>query len=155
MFNISGFGLSAVVTASKTFPNSVIITDFADDSDPLDSPDFVINETGFGLNGDMVVWSKAGGIEVVLNLIPTSEGDTNLDILAEMNRVGKKKTSARDIINIVVTYPDGRVVTCSQGVVVTTTVMPSVAGIGRQKSRPYRYRFERIVKSMAPPGAQA
>ena len=88
-----------------------------------------------------------------MNLIPTSDGDTNLDVLAEANRVGKKKTSARDKVNIVVTYPDGRVVTCSEGVVVTTTVMPSVAGAGRQKSRPYRYRFERIVKSMGQPGA--
>lgn len=146
MFNISGFGLIANVTASKTFPQGVTIDNFADDADALDSPNVNLADTGFGLNGDMVVWQKAAGIEVTLNVIPTSDSDVNLEIIGEANRIGKGKTNARDKISIVVTYPDGATVTCYEGVAVVATVMPSVSSAGRQKSRPYTYRFERVTK---------
>lgn len=150
MFNISGFGLLATVTASKTFPSGVTIDNFADDADALDHPNFQLAETGFGLNGDMVVWSKAGGIDVTLNIIPTSPSDLNLEILGEANRVGKRKKSARDTIDLVVTYPDGRVITASEGVMITTTLMPSIAAAGREKSRPYTFRFERFASTQPP-----
>lgn len=150
MLNISGFGYSAVITASKTFPNSFTLVDFADDGDPLDSPELPAADTGFGLNGDMLVWTHPQGVEVTFMVIPTSEGDINLDILLDANRVGKKKTSARDIINIVHTYPNGDVVTLSNGVIISGNMLPGVAGSGRLKSRPYKFRFERITKSRAP-----
>lgn len=149
MINISGFGLSAVVTASNTFPSGYVMADFADDADPLDSPDFVTAETGFGLNGDMVVWSRANGIEIATNLIPTSESDVNCEVLLDANRVGKNKTSARDKVTIVWTYPNGDRVTATEGVIVSGTILPPVAGSGRLKSRHYVWRFERVTKTKA------
>lgn len=145
--NISAFGLTAQLVASTTFPNGVTIGDFADDTDPLDSPDFTAADTAYGLNGDMITWSRANGIEIAMGVIPTSDSDDNLDAVLDANRVGKGKTSARDKIDVVFTYPNGQRVTCSSGVIVTGSILPPVASSGRLKSRVYRFRFEKITKS--------
>jgi len=151
MINIAGFGYSALITASNTFPNGFALVDFADDGDPLDSPELPVAETGFGLNGDMLVWTHPQGVEITFMVIPTSEGDINLDTLLDANRVGKGKTSARDKINIVHTYPNGDVATCTNGVILSGNMLPGISGAGRLKSRPYKFRFERITKSRAAP----
>lgn len=145
--NISAFGLIARVVASTTFPQGVDVGDFADDTDPLDSPDFTAADTAYGLNGDMITWSRANGIEIALGIIPTSDSDDNLDAILDANRVGKGKTSARDKIDIVFTYPTGQRVTCSNGVIITGSILPPVSSNGRLKSRTYRFRFEKITKS--------
>jgi hypothetical protein len=145
--NVSAFGLSAQITADKTFPNGFTLTEFADDADPLDSPDFQASDASSGLNGDMLVWSKAGGIEVLVNVIPTSEGDNNLDALLDANRNGKNKSSAKDNIGIVFTYPTGQRVICADGVLLSGPMLPQVAGSGRLKTRQYRFKFEKVTKS--------
>jgi hypothetical protein len=150
MINISGFGLGAQVTASNTFPNGFNVTEWADDADPLDSPDLELADTGMGLNGDMVVWSRPMGIEISLNVIPTTESDTNLDVLAQANRVARGKRGARDTIGIVFTYPNGQIVTMSSGVMISGPMAPPVASAGRMKTHMYKFRFEQISKSNAP-----
>lgn len=147
MINISAFGLSAQILADSTFPNGFPVTEFADDADPLDSPDLATADTGMGLNGDLIVWSRPAGIEITVNVIPTSTGDSNLDALLEANRVSKGKAGARDTITIVFTYPSGQTVTCSNGVIISGPVVSSVAGQGRIKTRQYHFRFEKLSKS--------
>lgn len=147
MLNISGFALSALVSASATFPNGVVVKAFGDDADPLDSPDFAAADTAMGLNGDLIVWTRPSGIELALAVIPTSEDDINLETLLNANRVGKNKSGARDTVNIVITYPNGTRVTASQGVIVLGPVMMSVASAGRFKTRVYRFRFESVSKA--------
>ena len=148
--NVSGFGLVAQITASKTFPNGFGVTSFADDADPLDSPDFQAADTSSGLNGDMLVWSKANGIEVAINVIPTSTDDDNLDALLDANRNGKNKSSAKDLVGIVFTYPTGQRVVCADGVILSGSMLPQVAGSGRLKTRQYRFKFEKVTKSKVP-----
>src|ERR1700756_1611625 len=109
MINISGFGMSVRVTASNTFPNGFTVTEFADDADSIDSPDLDVTDTAMGLNGDLIEWNRAQSIEVSVNVITTSPADVNLEALLEANRVGKGKTSARDVVNLVATYPNGMV----------------------------------------------
>ena len=115
MINVSGFGASIRLVASNTFPNGVTLSDFADDADPIDAPDLQISEAAMGLNGDLVVWNRANPLEVGVNIIPTSESDVNLDVLAAANRVGKRKNSAKDVITLVLTYPSGMVITLNKG----------------------------------------
>ena len=146
MLNISGFGLEARLVASSTFPTGITLTAFSDDGDALDTPDFQVADTGFGLNGDMVVWAKPGGIEAGFSIIPTSQDDVNLDVLMEANRVGKGKRGARDIVDIVVSYPNGTIVTFSSGIMVLGALTPGVQQQGRFKTRVYRFRFEKITK---------
>lgn len=147
MINISGFGLAAHVTASATFPSGFPITAWADDADPLDSPDLDAADTAMGLNGDMIVWSRPQGIEISTNVIPTSPDDVNLNVLLNANRIAKGKTSARDTVGIVFTYSDGTIVTLSSGVIISGPVVPQVASAGRLKTHMYRFRFEQVTKA--------
>lgn len=147
MINVSGYGLAARVTATNTFPAGYPVTAFSDDADPLDSPDFTAADTNTALNGDLVVWSRAAGIEVAFNIIPTSEDDVNFSALLEANRVGKNKRGARDVITIVTTYPSGMTVTYSKGVIVSGSLVPAIGSNGKIKTRQYRFRFENISKT--------
>lgn len=153
MINVSGFGLAAQITATKSFPNGFTLNEFADDADPLDSPDFEAADTAMGVNGHMIVWSRPAGIEVVLSVIPTSPGDTNLDALLVANRVGMNKVSARDQVGIIFTYPNKNVVTMSEGVILSGSIVPQVTSAGRIKTRQYRFRFGNITKTGSPAGA--
>jgi hypothetical protein len=147
MVNISGFGLSAQVIASSTFPNGFQVTAFADDADPLDSPDLQAADTAFGLNGDMLIWSRPAGIEISINVIPDSPDDKNLYALLDANRVAKQKNGARDTVGIVFTYPSGQVVNTSKGAIISGPMLNQVASSGRLKTHMYRFRFEQISKT--------
>lgn len=147
MINVSGYGASIRILASVTFPQGVTIADFADDADPIDAPDLQISEAAMGLNGDLVVWNRANPLEVGVNVIPTSQSDVNLDVLAAANRVGKRKTSAKDVITLVLQYPSGMVITLNKGTLTTGSVIPGIQSQGRVKTRQYRFKFENVVKS--------
>jgi hypothetical protein len=145
MENISGYGLRVTLRASVTFPQGISITQFADDADPLDIPSIQIADKAMGLNGDLIVWGKANPLLVTLNVIPGSDNDKNLSILAEANRTGKGKAPALDVITLVATYPDGSVETFTSGAITDGMPGRSVASSGRQKTRPYVFAFENRV----------
>src|ERR1700692_3740129 len=134
MINISAFGISLAIIASNTFPNGYTITEFAHDADAVDAPDHEVGDTGMGPNGDLVIWNRPVPLEIAYNMIPSSPGDINSNILLEANRAGKGKTSARDIITLVMTYPSGRVVMLNPGTIVTGTLLQPVLAEGRLKS---------------------
>lgn len=140
--DISGFGAQVRLIASTTFPTGFDITQFADDTDPFDIPSLQIADKAMGLNGDLVSWSTANPIEITLSVIPESDDDINLKILAEVNRVGRGKPSVQDEITIVVIYPNGRILSLLRGKL--TDMMPgsSIASSGRLKSKEYVFAFE-------------
>jgi hypothetical protein len=145
--NISTVGISARLVASKTFQSGFDISEFADDADPLDSPDLAVADTGFATNGTMVIWSRPAGIEMALNVIPMSEAAVNLSILLEANRVGKGKVSAQDKCTLVWTYPQGLIVTGNNGAIISGPIMPGAATSGRMKTQRFLFRFENVTKT--------
>ncbi len=150
MEEISVFGLVANVVASNTFPNGFIVSAFADDADPLDSPDLEIADVAMGPNGDGLTWSRPMMIETSMNIIPQSVDDVNLQALVDANRVAKGKTSARDVISIVWNYPNGMKVIASSGKLVTGPVVPAGSSAGRLKSKRYVFKFEQVSRQNAP-----
>ncbi len=145
--DISGNGLILTLKASKTFPVGFVVSQFADDSDPFDVSEINVAESAMGVNGDLVVWSKAVPTNIKISLIPGSVDDINLSILLENNRVGKGKILRRDEITMVAVYPSGRMVTLSKGVLVSGPPFPGVAGSGRMKSNSYAFTFENVTGS--------
>lgn len=143
--DISGQGLEINLLASNTFPLGIVISQFADDADPLDIADIQIAETAMGLNGDLVAWNIANPIPLITNLIPGSDDDVNMAILAEANRVGRGKTSAKDKITANILYPDGRIITLTDGRITNAPATDSVAGAGRKKSKTYTFAFENKI----------
>jgi hypothetical protein len=149
MEDISVFGLSANLTADTTFPNGLTINAFADDADPLDSPDIDLADMAMGPNGDTVTWTRPQLIEISINVIPQSKDDVNLTCLQDANRVAKGKSSAMDEITMIFTYPNGMVVTCSEGKMVTANVVQSGSSAGRAKSKRYAFRFSQVSRQAA------
>ncbi len=143
--DISGYGSSLQIVASNTFPVGFEVTQFADDSDPIDSPSLQISDNAMGLNGDKVTWTTANPIPITTNIIAGSDDDANLALLFEANRAGRGKESSKDVITMLVTYPDGQVVTLTGGSCGDFTPLKSVSSEGRLKSRPYIFSFENVV----------
>src|SRR5882724_9120 len=96
--DISGFGAVVSLIASNTFPTGFVITQFADDSDPVDMPSINIGDAAMGLNGDLIVWRRAIPLPSVIAVIPGSADDINLGILAAANRAGQGVFPANDVI---------------------------------------------------------
>lgn len=147
MQDISAFGIRVRVVASNTFPAGFTVTQFADDADSMTVEPQTIAETAMGVNGDLVVWSRANPLPLVLNVIPGSEDDKNLQVLLEANRVGRGKRSARDKITITAVYPDNTVGTWAEGAITVGRVGNSIASAGRLQSKPYTFSFERYTRS--------
>lgn len=143
MENISATGLEVTVRASQTFPQGFTVTAFADDADPLDGPNVDIGDSAMGVNGDLVVWNTPVPLEITLNVLPGTEDDRNLELLAEANRMAKGKISARDNITMTFRYPvAGKRFTLVNGHLRSIPPVYSAASGGRIKSRAYTFRFE-------------
>jgi len=140
--DISGQGLVINLVASSTFPSGFIINQFADDADPLDIADIQIADTAMGLNGDLISWNTANPIPMIVNIIPGSNDDINLSILAEANRVGRGKISAKDKIIANILYPNGKITILTDGKITNAPATDSVASAGRKKSKTYTFAFE-------------
>lgn len=147
MNDISGYGLRLQLVASITFPAGINITQFADDTDPLDGPSIQIRDKAMGVNGDLITWSRANPILMTTGVIPGSDDDRNLAVLFEANRVGRGKAGALDIITATMIYPDGRTVSLLDGVITDGVPFKGVASAGRVKTSTYSFAFENKVEA--------
>lgn len=145
MEDISGIGITVTIFASKTFPAGLTLSQFADDADPLDLPDIEILSEGMNVNGELVTWLTPKPLPVDLNIIPNTEDARNLDILFDANRPAYKKVAVRDIITLVVNYPDGKKKVLNNGRPKTYAPASSIASAGRYKSRHYQFVFENKI----------
>ena len=145
MKDVSGTGLSVWVKASKTFPQGILCTAFADDTDPMEVQEVTITESGMGLNGDLVTYSSPQPIQYSLSLIPGTEEQLAMAFLLEANRVAKGKKSANDEITIVINYADGTRTTLTPGRITGGLPMNGVASDGRTKTPTYNFVFENKV----------
>lgn len=140
--DITGFGTVVNVIASNSYPLGIAVTQFSDDTDPVDMASIRIADTAMGVNGDLIKWARAATNPVVLNVIPGSQNDIDLATLANNNRVSQGKTGAQDVITLTVVYPDGSIVTFSNGVITDAMFGKSISGAGRLKTRSYAFSFE-------------
>lgn len=147
MQDISAFGIRVRLVASQTFPAGIDITQFADDADSLDVPQQQVRDKAMGVNGDLILWSKANPLNITLNVIPSSEDDRNLAVLLEANRVARGKTGSRDVITLTAIYPDNSKQTWSNGGITDGIPGKALASSGRQKSKPYMFSFENLSRS--------
>lgn len=143
--DVSGFGTVVTIIATGSFPQGFPVTQFSNDADPLDFASVKIGDVAMGVNGDLITWAKAVALPMVLNVIPGSDDDINLGILAEANRVGKGKLSVNDSIQAVVVYPDGTTVTRINGKITDAMFGKSVSQEGRLKTKSYAFSFENQI----------
>ena len=142
MEDISGTGIEITLIAAPTFPAGLTLNAFADDSDPLDTPELQTADWGMGVNGDLVIWNTPKPIEVTIGMIHETEQERNLALLADANRPAKGKLTTKDVITMTVNYPNGMRKTLTSGRLVASLPLTPVASAGRYKSKPYRFIFE-------------
>lgn len=147
MADISGFGLVVNLIASETFPTGITLTQFADDADPVEMTSIQIADKAMGLNGDLITWNRAIPVPCVLSVIPGTDDDNNLAIIAENNRSGRGKIVTRDIISISIVYPDGTSLFLTQGTMTDSMFGKSIASAGRMKSKNYSFSFENMTRA--------
>lgn len=145
MIDVSGTGMSILVQASMTYPQGILCTAFADDTDPMDFPDVTITEYGMGLNGDLITWTSPQALPFSISLVPDTEEDRALSFLLEANRAAKGKRPAKDVITIVAMYPNGTKKTLKSGRIVSGPLGKGVASGGRVKTPTYGFVFENKV----------
>lgn len=142
MQDISAFGSVVNITASETFPLGIQITEFPGDTDPFDMASIDIADKAMGLNGDLIVWARANPCPLVVAVIPGSDADINLQILADANRVGPGKPAVGDVIQAAIVYPDGSITNYFNGRLTTAMFGKSAASSGQLKTRVYGFTFE-------------
>lgn len=145
MADISGFGAVVNIIGSITFPVGFEITQFADDADAFDFPSIQIADKAMGVNGDLIVWSKATPLSGSLSVIVGGTNDQALNLLAQNNRVGRAKSNALDVITMTVIYPDNTTVTFTNGKITDAMFGKSLASAGRLKTRTYSFAFENVI----------
>lgn len=145
MEDISGIGITVTLFASKTYPAGLTVSQFADDADPLDFPDVELLSEGMNVNGELVTWLTPKPLSVSLNLIPNTEDSKNMDILFDANRPAYKKIAVKDVITMVVNYPDGSKKILNNGRPKTYAPASGITSAGRHKSRAYTFVFENKV----------
>lgn len=147
MANISTTGLFITLIASNSFPTvPLLINDFADDADAIDSPEMTIGEVAMALNGELLNWQAPATIPVNLNVVAGSASDLRLSKLFDLNRVGTGKSAAGDIITMSVQYPGILIPTVlTPGAPLTYNAIISSAPNGRRKTRTYTFGFGNVV----------
>lgn len=145
MQDISATGLEVTIIAIPTFPQGLKVTQFADDADPLDSAAINVTEYGMGLNGDLVTWSAPKPLPITLNVIANTDDDKNLSILLDTNTVAKGKLSVKDVLQMILRYPDGTRKVLTNGRITSGQIIPGAASSGRLKSRQYQFIFENKI----------
>ena len=148
MQNISGYGLSVNIIASVSFPVGLFLTQWADDANPFEVPAMQIADKAMGLNGDLIIWTKANPLIVTLNAIPGSFTDLNLAVLFEANRAGRGKTSTRDVINMVGIYGNNTPVVLTNGAITDGIPFNGVSSAGRLITKSYSFCFENKVAGL-------
>lgn len=142
MENASITGLSVFLIAPPVYPTGITLTQFPDDSDPLDSDNVEIAGSGVGLNGDLIVWDKPNAVTMRLSVIPGSEDHEKLNRIWEVNRTAKNKLSVQSRIQAVVRYPDGTSVSLMEGAMVSGPALTGGNSEGKLKTPTYGFVFE-------------
>lgn len=143
--NTTGYGSQIRIVASSTYPAGITVTQFADDADGFDLASIKIADAAMGLNGDLITFSKPVPIPFSVGVIPGSDDDVALQILAEQNRVGAGKVSAYDLITASIGFPDGSTVTLTGGIITDEMPGNSLSSAGRFKTKVYGFIFENII----------
>ena len=144
--NVSGFGTSILVTASKTFPVPFPITQFTDQSDPIQFDNLTIAEAGVGINVDIYSGSTVNLITCQVSVIANSIDDIALTILFEANRAEHGKSIANDKLTFVVAYPNNKIVTLREGVFIGGDPANTLtSGKGLIKYKTYSFAFGKKV----------
>ena len=141
MEDISTFGLTAYLIATKTMPVGVLLNRWADDADSVTVTEAEAGQAVLDLNGVVIRWTVATPLTVSLGVIPNTTDDDILSVIYNSNRVSNVSGAVGDSINLVLRYPNGGVRVFTSGRVLSGPSAPTAKADGRMASNVYTYAF--------------
>ena len=145
MADVSFLGSKITVIAVPTFPQGIPIEEFPDDADPINFENIDLTKYAVGVNGDLISWDVANVIPCEINVIPNSEADKNLDILATACRPAKNKVAIKNDITLVVAEVNGKITTYTGGKIVNVPTGNSASSDSRIKTKTYTFVFQNKI----------
>lgn len=144
--DVSSIGVSILLKASQTYPLGITLTAFPEDGDLGVTGATAIGAHASGVNGDLIVWKTANGIEVNIPLIPNTEDCYKMERLYAANAPAAGRTAAKDIIQMVVTNPNTGIPTTYKNGWLEEGPAGNQYGLdGRIKSKVFKITFETVV----------
>lgn len=150
MADTSHAGSVITISASNTTGDvPVPLTAFPKDTDPVDIPVTTLGGLEVGTNGDVITWSEATPKDVSLSLIPNTTDHAFMQRLLQENVVEKGKASANDTITLRRVMPNGAVLLCEDGKLMTGPAGLSAASNGKLKTVTYTFMFGKMSETPA------
>lgn len=139
--NISAYGTSITLVASKTIPQGFTFNAFAHDSDPFDIDSAEVADSGMGINGHMPHWTVCKFRNITIRSIASTDAANTFYELMKVNRAGYNKKPVDDTISITINYPDGAKGMYTNGIVIAGPLQPGAATAGNLKTPEFTFRF--------------
>lgn len=143
--DVSAFGVKVIITADKTLPMGVTISEFGESADPISVQDVTMAESEMGVNGDLILTRRARPISITLPVVPGTAGSEALRTLWEANRFAKNKNAVRDVITMVIMYPNDKKITLVDGAIVSGPPIIGVNSAGRLMDESFGFVFANVV----------
>jgi hypothetical protein len=143
--DVSAFGTSVTVVATKSFPSGFKVTQFADEVDPVSVEPMEPSAYEILIDVSLFFYQKGAPIKVSISVIAGTPDDENLRIILN-NRKGTKGVIALpDTCTLTVSYPNGSPSVFTGGGIISGPPADSVqAGAGRRKSNTYTFAFGEV-----------
>lgn len=146
MQDVSAVGIHIFLKASETFPNGFTLSAFPGDGDLGTTGETDIASSESGINGDLIWWKTATGVEVTIPVIPNTPEDVAMSSLFAANKVTKGRRAAKDVITMVATNPiTGVPTTYQNGYIRNGNPGLTYGGDGRIRTKNYGFTFESVL----------
>lgn len=150
MADVSHAGSVITISASNTTGDvPVPLTAFPKDTDPVDIPVVTLGGLEVGTNGDVITWSSAEPKELNLSMIPNTPDHAFMQRLLQENLVEKGKISANDTITLRRVMPNGAILLCEDGKLMSGPAGLSAASSGKLKTVTYNFMFGKMSETPA------
>ena len=141
MIDISGFGARITILAIQSFPVGFVLSQFADDQEPLAIEDIEATGHEMLMDGSIFIFDKAVPVKIMVAVIPGSSDDINLKILLQARKGAASILPLPDITSMVISCPDGGKALFTNGSIIKGPLADTIQQSGRKKGNVYTFIF--------------
>jgi hypothetical protein len=150
----------SVVTLTSSNGGTLVVTEFAEDADPISISDLEVRKGGMNLNGNLVSWAAPNPITVSISLIPGTKSDVALSNFIRACHLGGKSNTIGDafIKTMTIAIPtsvgsssgslaiskSSKKWTFSNGFITSGPVGQGSGSDGKATTKTYTFTFEKV-----------
>jgi hypothetical protein len=141
MENVSAFGTSINILATRSFPIGFQVKKLADDKDPLVIEEIEPTGHEFLVDGSLFIFDKATAIKVKISVVAGSDDDLNLKVMLQARKGTPSILNLPDITTMTILYGNNGSVMFTSGSIVSGPLGDSINQSGRYPSNTYTFVF--------------